>query len=167
MISTVLLLPDQHRISSKQQYRTTTNHLKQCRTTITPLASIQYSIYAVTIVPFSCLPREAPSFLRTLRQVAHKLHGYIYTTIFALHGAIRHGRYIFMRSSTSFGHRRSSAPRTYIYIFCAGYLHHRNVTERQFLAQSERRKDNDHQQCFCLFFVFCFFFTVVCEQGLK
>ena len=118
-MSTVLLLPDQHRINSKQQYRTTTNHLKQYRTTITPLASKQYSTYAVTIVPFSCLPREAPFLreIRTLRQVAHKLHGYIYTTIVALHGAIRHGRYIFMRSSTSFGHRRSSAPRTYIYFF--------------------------------------------------
>ena len=31
------------------------------------------------------------------------------------------------------------------------------------------RKDNDHQQYFrfFVFFVFCFLFTVVCEQGLK
>ena len=56
----------------------------------------------------------------------------------------------------------------YIYIFMRCYLHHRNVTERQFLVQPERRKDNDHQQYSrFLFFVFCFFFTVVWKQGLK
>ena len=40
------------------------------------------------------------------------------------------------------------------------YLH-RSVTERQFLAKPERRKDKDHQQCF---FCFCFFFTVVLNK---
>ena len=116
--------------------------LKQYRTTITPLASKQYSTYTVTIASFSCPPREATLVARDTHfppGMPFKLHGYIYTTIFALHGAIRHGRYIFMRSSTSFVHRRSSAPTTYIYY--AGYLHHRNVTERQLLAQPERRKD--------------------------
>ena len=167
MISTVLLLPDQHRINSKQQYRTTTNHLKQCRTTITPLASIQYSTYAVTIVPFSCLPREAPSFLRTLRQVAHKLHGYIYTTIFALHGAIRHGRYIFMRSSTSFGHRRSSAPRTYIYFFVRDIYIIGTSRNGNFWRSPNVARTMTISNVFVCFFVFCFFFTVVCEQGLK
>ena len=50
----------------------------------------------------------------------------------------------------------------YIYIFFCGDTYIRNVTERQFLAQPERRKNKDHQQCF-----FCFFFTVVGKQGLK
>ena len=57
---------------------TTTIHtpppkLKQYHTAITPLASKQYSTCAVTMVPFSCLPREAPFLreIRTLRQVAH------------------------------------------------------------------------------------------------
>ena len=35
-------------------------HLNQYCTTTTPLASKQYSTYAVTIAPFSCLPCEAP-----------------------------------------------------------------------------------------------------------
>ena len=77
--STVLHLHDHISTTTIKQYRTTIT--KQYRTTITPLASKQYSTYTVTIAPFSCLPREA-SFLReirTLRQVAYKLHGYIYT----------------------------------------------------------------------------------------
>ena len=42
------------------------------------------------------------------------------------------------------------------YIFFIRSYLHRNVTERKFLAKSERRKDKDHQQCFfcLLFFVF-------------
>ena len=66
--------------------------------------------------------------------------------------------------STASGHRWSPAATMYI-TFC-GDTYIRNVTERQLLAQPERRKDKDHQQCF-LFFVFCFFFTVVCKQELK
>ena len=55
----------------------------------------------------------------------------------------------------------------YIYIYC-GDTYIRNVTERQFLAQPERRKNKGHEQCFCFFvFLFCFFFTVVREKGLK
>ena len=45
----------------------------------------------------------------------------------------------------------------YIYNFMRWYLHHRNVTERQFLAQPEGSKDKDHQQCFCFLF-FCVLF---------
>ena len=70
---------------------TTTIHkkdpkLKQYRTAITPLASKQYSTYAVTIDPFPCLPREAPFLreIRALRQVAHKQHRCIYTMVFCV-----------------------------------------------------------------------------------
>ena len=49
--------------------------LNPYRAAITPLVSKQYSTYAVAIVSFSCLPREAPVLreIRTLRQVAHKV----------------------------------------------------------------------------------------------
>ena len=46
------------------------------------------------------------------------------------------------------------------YIFLIRSYLHRNVTERQFLAKPERRKDKDHQQCF----FFLFFFTVVLNK---
>ena len=50
----------------------------------------------------------------------------------------------------------------YIYIYICGDIYIRSVTERQGLALPERRKDEDHQQCFrFLLFVFCFFFTAV------
>ena len=55
------------------------------------------------------------------------------------------------------------------YIFLIRSYLHRSVTERQFLTKPERRKDKDHQQCFCLvlfslFFVFFVFFTVVLNK---
>ena len=122
------------------------------------------------------LPRE----IRTSHQVYPlKLHGYIYTTIFALHGAIRHGRYIFMRSSTSFGHRRSSAPTTYIYI----YIYYIYIFFYEVISTLERhgtatvgeaRAPQVQGPSAMLFFVFCFLFFVFCfsshgrfEQGLK
>ena len=43
------------------------------------------------------------------------------------------------------------------YIFLIRSYLHRNVTERQFLAKPERRKDKDHQHAF---FSFSFFFFV-------
>ena len=99
---------------------TTTIHkqdpkLKQYRTAITPLASKQYSTYAVTIVTFSCLPREAPFLreIRTLRQVAHKLHGYIYTMGFALRGNAALAIYFNAVISTASGHRWSPCPTIY------------------------------------------------------
>ena len=99
---------------------TTTIHkkdpkLKQYRTAITPLASKQYSTYAVTIVTFSCLPREAPFLgeIRTLRQVAHKLQGYIYTMVFALRGNTALAIYFNEVISTASGHRWSPAPTIY------------------------------------------------------
>ena len=53
------------------------------------------------------------------------------------------------------------------YIFLIQSYLQRNVTELQFLGKLERRKDEDHQQCFCfLFFVFIFF-PGRFEQGLK
>ena len=46
----------------------------------------------------------------------------------------------------------------YIYIYFCGDTYIRKVTERQLLAQPERRKDKGHQQCFrFLFFVFVSF----------
>ena len=70
-------------------------HLKQYCTTTTPLASKQYSTYAVTIVPFSCLPREAPLFARDPHfppGMPFKLLGYIYTipTIYFLCDHLHH-----------------------------------------------------------------------------
>ena len=52
------------------------------------------------------------------------------------------------------------------YIFLIRSYLHRDVTERQFLAKPERRKDKDHQQCFFCF-LFLFFFHGRFEQGLK
>ena len=79
-MSTVLLLLDQHKMNSKQQNSTT--HIPLYMTPIyNSTIPKQYSTYTVTIAPFSYLPREAPFLreIRTLRQVVHKLHGYIYT----------------------------------------------------------------------------------------
>ena len=139
--------------------------------------------YRITVDTVQCIHRSAPlshTFLPALRstllarypystQVARELYGYIYTIISALRGATRHWAYILMQSYLQHQDIDGHLLRLYIYIyiFC-GDTYIRNVTERQFLAQPERRKDKDHQQCFrFLFFVFCFFFTVIWEQGLK
>ena len=92
-------------------------NLKQYRTVITPFASKRYSTYAVTVASFSCLPRKAPLLreIRTLRQVAHKLHGYIYTMVFALRGNTALAIYFNAVMSTSLGHRWSPAATICIY----------------------------------------------------
>ena len=54
----------------------------------------------------------------------------------------------------------------YIYFFFCGDTYIRNVTERQFLAQPERRKDKDHQHCF-RFFVFCVLFLFHGRLGTR
>ena len=88
----------------------------------------------------------------------------------------------FMRSSTSFGHRRSSAPTTYIYIYIYILYFINNIyifiyflcgdiyilgTSRNgnfWRSPSVARKRTISTVFFC---VVCFFFTVVCAQGLK
>ena len=55
----------------------------------------------------------------------------------------------------------------YIYIM-RWYLHNRNVTERQFWRSPSVARTRTISNVFVFwFFVFCFFFTVVCEEGLK
>ena len=91
-------------------------------------------------------------------QVAHELHGYIYTMILALRGATRHWGYILMQSYLQHQDIDGHLLRLYICFFFSGDTYIRNVTERQFLAQPECRKDKDHQQrfrfCFCALFLF-------------
>ena len=83
MISTELLLPDQHKTNSKQQYRTTTIHKKDPIYNST--MSKQYSTYTVTIALFSCPPREATLAARDPHfppGIPFKLSGNIYLIIY-------------------------------------------------------------------------------------
>ena len=153
-------------------------HLKQYRTTITLLASKQYSTYTVTIASFSCPPREATLAGRDLHcppGIPFKLFANIYIIICMstkqrfLSATPQYGTAdIFLYDHLQHSDINGYLLRRHIHIFLCGDIYIRSVTERQFLAQPERRKDKDHQQCFqFLLFVFCFFFTVVWEQGLK
>ena len=137
----------------------------------------QYSTYTVNIASFSCPPREATLAARDpyfppgtpLKIVRKYLPYYLQVdeaTIFARHGAIRHGRYVFMRSSTSFGHQRSSAPTTYIYIYIYIYTVistlecHRTAT----VGEARAPQVQGSSAMSFLFFVFCFLLTVVLNK---
>ena len=148
-------------------YRTTTKQK-------TPFKTVLYYNYPPRVETLQYIRRYyCPFFLPALRspllardpcstQVAHELHGYICTIIFALRGATRHWGYTLMQSYLQHqdidGHLLRLYIYIYIYFFC-GDTYITNVTERQLFWRSPSAAITRTigTKCFAFCFLFCFF----------
>ena len=152
--NTVLLLP----LTTKKQYHTALNptNTKINNSTTVPLymtptynskTAIQYHMI-YNNCPLFPLPCEAPfPFLpqiRTLRQVANKLHGYIYSALATYFYAG-----IYLHADIN-GHLL----RRYTLKKLRSFLRHRNVTEQQSSAQPGGARTLMSFVLFCFIFVF-------------